>query len=176
MSIPKNSVLTTMNCVRSKLILRLTVQFILVVMVTACGDSTGKEGRAQNDSASKIVSVADLVPADRATVKKEPVATYSEKVKNPLNDWRFQVQLFETPKTFRYLMKLEYEEMRESDTLKIPNLGFEPRLKIIKGEEPHSCIIGFLDKKDQFREYKKVIATNNRLRVITLKHYAVYMK
>jgi hypothetical protein len=73
-------------------------------------------------------------------------------------------------------MRLEYEEMKEKDTLKIPNLGFQPRLEIHKGDEPYSCIIGFLDKENKFREYKKVIAKNNNLKVITLKHYAVYAK
>jgi hypothetical protein len=142
----------------------------------SCGDSSASKQQEGKDTAVQARSVADNVAAERGEVNKEPVATYSEKIKNPLNDWRFQVQLFETPKTFRFLMKLEYEEMKETDTLKIPNLGFEPKLKIIKGQEPYSCIIGFLDQKNEFREYKKVIATNNRLRVITLKHYAVYMK
>jgi hypothetical protein len=146
------------------------------ILFNSCDNSPATKQQPGNDSAVQARSVADLVPAARAEVKKEPVATYTEKVKNPLNDWKFQVQLFETPKTFRFLMKLEYEEMNETDTLKIPNLGFEPKLKIIKGDEPYSCIIGFLDNKDEFREYKKVIASNNRLRVVTLKHYAVYMK
>jgi hypothetical protein len=73
-------------------------------------------------------------------------------------------------------MKLEYEEMREQDTLKIPNLGFEPKLEIRKGDEKYSCIIGFIDNKNQFREYKKVVASNNNLKVTTLKHYGVYLK
>jgi len=73
-------------------------------------------------------------------------------------------------------MKLEYEEMKEKDTLKIPNLGFEPKLEIRKGPEPNSCIIGFIDNKNQFREYKKVAAKNNNLKVTTLKHYGVYLK
>jgi len=149
---------------------------IVSVVMNSCGDSSGGKNPDSTDTTTRVRSVADNVLPERTTVKKEPVATYSEKVKNPLNDWRFRVQLFETPKTFRFLMKLEYEEMNETDTLKIPNLGFEPKLKIIKGEEPYSCIIGFIDNKETFREYKKVIATNNRLRVITLKHYAVYMK
>ena len=148
----------------------------LCITILSCGDSPGNKQLTGEDTTTRVRSVADMIPADRPDVKKEPIATYSEKVKNPLNDWKFQVQLFETPKTFRFLMKLEYEEMKESDTLKIPNLGFEPKLKIINGKEPYSCIIGFIDNKNEFREYKKVIATNNRLRVITLKHYAVYMK
>jgi hypothetical protein len=146
------------------------------ITILACGDAAVNKQQPGEDTTARVRSVADNISADRAEIKKVPVAIYTEKIKNPLNDWQFQVQLFETPKTFRFLMKLEYEEMNETDTLKIPNLGFEPKLKIIKGEEPYSCIIGFIDNKNEFREYKKVIATNNRLRVITLKHYAVYMK
>jgi hypothetical protein len=123
-----------------------------------------------------VRSVTDMVPEERTEVNKTAVASYSEKIKNPLNDWRFKVELFETPKTFSYLMTLEYEEMREKDTLKIPNLGFPPKPEIRKGDEPNSCIIGFLDKENKFREYKKVSAKNNNLKVTTLKHYRVYAK
>jgi hypothetical protein len=151
-------------------------RFSICILLLACNPGAGNNRGDGKDTGVTVKSVTDLVPQERATVKAEPVATFSQKIENPLNDWKFQVQLFETPKTFRFLMKLEYEEMKEADTLKIPNLGFEPRLKIVKGEEPNSCIIGFLDKKDQFREYKKVIAKNNNLKVITLKHYAVYAK
>jgi hypothetical protein len=150
--------------------------FVVAISICSCNDGNVEKEPTEKDSARMATTVADLVPADRTSVKMEPVATYTEKIKNPLNDWKFQVSLYETPKTFRYLMRLEYEEMKEKDTLKIPNLGFEPRLEIHKGDEPNSCIIGFLDKENKFREYKKVIAKNNNLRVITLRHYAVYAK
>lgn len=153
--------------------MKTTAILLITVFFFSCNDTGGKAPAGKEDTVAKSTSITDLVPQERATVKKEPVATFTQKIKNPLNDWKFQVQLFETSKTFRYLMRLEYEEMKEIDTLKIPNLGFEPRLQIMKGEEPNSCIIGFLDKKDQFREYKKVIAKDNHLKVTTLKHYAV---
>jgi hypothetical protein len=149
---------------------------LFAVCIYACAGEAGRSEPEKADTSTTPKTVADLVPENRTEVKKEPVATYSEKIKNPLNDWKFQVTLYETPKTFRYLMRLEYEEMKEKDTLKIPNLGFEPRLEIHKGEEPYSCIIGFLDKENKFREYKKVVAKNNNLKVITLRHYAVYAK
>jgi hypothetical protein len=147
-----------------------------IISLSSCGGGAGETENPVSDTPATRKTVADLVPPNRAEVKKEAVATYTEKIANPLNDWKFQVSLYETSKTFRYLMRLEYEEMKEKDTLKIPNLGFEPRLEIHKGDEPYSCIIGFLDKENKFREYKKVIAKNNNLRVITLRHYAVYAK
>jgi hypothetical protein len=149
---------------------------LFAVCIYGCAGEAGRSEPEKVDTSTTPKTVADLVPENRTEVKKEPVATYSEKIKNPLNDWKFQVTLYETPKTFRYLMRLEYEEMKEKDTLKIPNLGFEPRLEIHKGDEPYSCIIGFLDKENKFREYKKVVAKNNNLKVITLRHYAVYAK
>ncbi len=149
--------------------------FILVSWIfSACGDTTGP---APTTATATAATPADKkVALKRTTVKKEAIAAYSEKIPNPLNDWRFGVKLFETENTFRYLMKIEYEEMREQDTLKIPNLGFEPKIEIRKGDESQSCIIGFIDNKNVFREYKKVIAKNNNLKVTTLKHYAVYEK
>jgi hypothetical protein len=59
------------------------------------------------------------------------------------------------------------------DTLKLPNFGTLPRPVIQKGKEKYSCIIGFMDKQNQFREYKKVYVKGNQLKITALKHYAV---
>ena len=155
--------------------MKLILSLLTVLALLSCNQSSQPGAERSNDS-NTVETAADDVPLERATVKAEPVATFTEKVENPLNNWRFQVKLFETPQTFRYLMKMEYEEMREQDTLKIPNLGFEPKLEIRKGSEQYSCIIGFIDNKNQFREYKKVAAKNNNLKVTTLKRYGVYLK
>ena len=113
------------------------------------------------------------IPEYRDSVKKEPVAQHVEKVENPLNDWYFSVKLYETPKTFQYLIRLRYEEIQGEDTLKLPNFGTLPRPVIQKGSDKYSCIIGFLDKQNKFREYKKVYVQGSRLRITALKHYAV---
>ena len=83
------------------------------------------------------------------------------------------MRLYETPKTFHYLIKLEYEEIRGQDTLKLPNFGALPKPVIQKGPEQYSCIIGFMDKDNQFREYKKVYVKENTLKITALKHYGV---
>lgn len=118
-------------------------------------------------------SLPPSVSEDRSIVAKEAVARYEEKVDNPLNEWYFRVQLFETPSTFKYRMKLQYEEIRGEDTLKLPNFGTMPKPEIRKGPTPYSCIIGFLDKNAVFREYKKVYVVNGALKVTTLKQYGV---
>ena len=131
---------------------------------------------SQTDSSSKavIITRADNVPEFRKEIKKEAVAEYKEKTDNRLNDWYFSVSLYETQKTFYYLLKLQFEELRGEDTLKIPNLGYQPKPVIQKGKEKYSCIIGFMDDKNAFREYKLVHVENgNQLKVTTLKHYAV---
>ncbi len=114
-----------------------------------------------------------VVPEEREVVAKDAVAGYEEKVDNPLNDWYFRVQLFETPQTFKFRMRLQYEEIRGEDTLKIPNLGVAPRVEIRKGPTAYSCIIGFLDKQGVFKEYKKVYVLNGALKVTTLHQYGV---
>jgi hypothetical protein len=150
----------------------LVASLVVTILYLGCGQSG--ESKPENtgaESNSKPLRV--LVPEYRDSVRKEPVAQHQEKVDNPLNDWYFSVKLYETPKTFQYLIKLSYEEMDGEDTLKLPNFGTLPKPVIQKGNEKYSCIIGFLDKDNQFREYKKVYVKGNSLKITALKHYAV---
>lgn len=142
----------------------------------SCG-STGTQPKTTNADSTQepaIVNAAAKVPPFRDTVQEEAVAEYRVKTENPLNDWYFSVRLYETRKTFYYLIKLQYEEIQGQDTLKLPNFGTMPKPEIRKGPEKYSCIIGFMDKDNQFREYKKVyVAPGDRLKITALKHYAV---
>jgi hypothetical protein len=114
-------------------------------------------------------------PEFRKEVKKEAVAEYKEKTDDKLNNWYFSVRLFETRQTDNYLIKMEFEGIEGEDTLKLPDLGTPPRPVVQKGKEKYSCIIGFMDNDNQFREYKKVFVTDNgrNLRITALKHYSV---
>ncbi|AXY73983.1 hypothetical protein D3H65_08300 [Paraflavitalea soli] len=145
-------------------------------LMASCGQTGTHPSTPKADSTqpSTVVNAANSIRPFRDTVRKEPVAEYRVKTDNPLNDWYFSVRLFETPKTFYYLIRLQFEEIQGTDTLKLPNFGINPRPEIRKGPENYSCIIGFLDKDNQFREYKKVYVVGERLKITALKHYAVY--
>lgn len=119
------------------------------------------------------VKASATIPAERKEVKKDAVASYRVKTDDPLNDFYFSVELFETKKTFHYLMKLEFETIDGKDTLRLPDFGTAPQPVIRKGPEKYSAIVGFLDKDKQFREYKKVYVAGNKLKVTALKHYGV---
>ena len=152
----------------------LTLFIFLMLFTAACNDSTNQSSQsAGNPVEDSVISPLTKVSLERETVADTAVARYSKRTDDPLNDWYFRVSVFETRNTFHYLMKLQFEEIRGEDTLKIPNLGFEPKVEIRKGPEKYSCIIGFLDKENAFREYKKVYVKNNALKVTTLRHYAV---
>lgn len=140
-------------------------QLIVFTFLFSCGQKDSA------DSASKEIT-NDTIPLVRQNISPSAVADYSEKVKDPLNDWRFAVTLYETDATFRFLMKIEYETMNETDTITIPNFGIQPKVAIQKGESPLSCIVGFEDKEGNFMPYKKVFAENNKLRIKTIQHYA----
>jgi hypothetical protein len=144
-------------------------------LATSCGETASKKqtGKSDSSQAPVVVNAAASIPLYRDNVKKEPVAEYRVKTDNPLNDWYFSVRLYETRKTFYYLIKLEHEELTGQDTLKLPNFGTLPQPVIRKGPEKYSCIIGFMDKENQFREYKKVYVIGERLKITALKHYAV---
>jgi len=113
------------------------------------------------------------IPEFRNEVKQEPVAELKEKINDPLNNWYFSVQLFETHKTFKYLIKMQYEEVSGEDTLTLPDFGLEPKPELQNGKDKYSCIIGFRDKENKFREYKLVSVSGNELKITTLKHYSV---
>ena len=128
-----------------------------------------KSGRA-TDKADQI----ENVPTVRAIVKKEAVAEFKERTDNPLNNWYFSVRLFETAKTFDYVLKMQFEEIRGEDTLRLPNFGVAPKPELRKGKDKYSCIIGFLDRNNKFREYKLVyIKDGSELKLTTLNHYSI---
>lgn len=145
------------------------------LFIASC-DNAEKKSRASgasSDSTAAAGNPAANIPMHRDSVKKEPVAQYKVRTDNPLNDWYFQVRLYETPNTFQYLIRLQFEEIKGEDTLKLPNFGAMPEPVIKEGPEKYSCIIGFLDKEKQFREYKKVYVKDGALKITALKHYAV---
>ena len=155
-----------LNLIQFKILLFLVFSFVI-----SCNNSQPNE--EVSTKKKDTISKTPYINPDRKEINKEPIASYSEKTDNPLNDWYFKVQLFETDKTFEYLIKLQFEEIRGEDTLKLPNFGRTPEPQIKKGDEKYSCIIGFLDKEDKFREYKKVYVKDNHLKITAIRHYGV---
>ena len=150
--------------------MKYTVLFV-VLLAFGCSGNPGKENNASSASAANISN--DTIPVTRKQVSKSPVASYMIPINNPLLHQYFGAKVYETPSTFKYLVKMQYEGMIETDTLKIPNFGTWPVVQIKKGPEKLSCIIGFLDKEKRFREYKMLSATNDKLKLTVLKSYAV---
>jgi hypothetical protein len=138
-----------------------------------CLYSCQNAATTDNTQDSVTIVTPPSVPLTRDKVNPEPVATYSQKVPDELNDWYFTVKIFETPHTFDYLVKMQYEELRAADTVKIPNFGIPPVVQIQKGKDAFSCVIGFLDKEHRFKPYKQVSAKGSKLNITTLQHYSV---
>jgi hypothetical protein len=150
--------------------------FLLSAFYFSSCHSNNQNNPDQTDSAAKpvVVNPTNNVPEFRKEISKDVVAEYKEKTDNPLNDWYFSVKLYETEKTLHYRMKIQFEEIKGEDTLKLPNFGYDLKPIIQKGKDKYSCIIGFMDDQNKFREYKLVHVENgNHLKVTTLKHYSV---
>lgn len=148
------------------------LSLILITALAACGQQQDKHPAA--DSSKPGVISNDTIPETRTTVKNEPVAGFSQPIKDELNNWKFSVQVYETRRTFHYSLRVQYKELRISDSLTIPNFGTMPKVELRKGPEPYSCIIGFIDKKGDFREYRKAfINSNDQLRIKTIHSYYV---
>jgi hypothetical protein len=144
--------------------------FLLIGAGMACNNTPG----ASDNGHDSIVNNTETVSETRAIVKTSPIANYHEKVGNALNDWGFDIKVYETNKTFYYLMKIKYEETEVSDTLKIPNVGIKPVIELHQGKGKYACIVGFLDKEHKFRDYKLVSVQNDQLKIKVLNHYGVY--
>lgn len=137
--------------------------------------STASDPAASGADSSKSRPVEAIhLPEFRQEVKKEPVAEYKEKIDDRLNkNWFFSVRLYETSKTLSYRVNMKYEELEGDDTLKLPDLGTPPRPVIQKGKDPYSCMLGFMDNDNQFREYKLVSVKGDQLAIKAVKHYSV---
>jgi hypothetical protein len=151
-----------------------SVCLLLWIIVASCQNNNNASNNDNNANNNKpAIARTDTVSAIRKEVNPNPVASFSKRIPDKLNDWHFSVSIYETKETFRYLMKLEYMEMREKDTLKIPDVGISPKIEIRAGKEDYSCIIGFYDRENNFREYKQVTAKDGKLSVKVLHHYGV---
>lgn len=155
-----------------------------LLLCTAC--NTGKErpagnadtaGTAMTTTPDSVRFTTENIPAERTTVNHKPVKQYTETVKSFATTDVFKVRLFETKRTFKYLIKIAYKEMNVEDTLRLPNFGTEPLVEIRKGDSIRpSCIVGFYDKEQKFRESKLIYFAGNKLKVKVLKHYTIYQQ
>lgn len=150
---------------------KLTIPFVFAIVCAACGGNSNSESADIADSTNAPSETAlSLV---RENVNPKPVANFEKKIPDELNNWYFRVQLYETPDRFKYKLSMQYQEVTGEDTLRIPNLGKEPRVEIKPGKGEYSCILGFYDQDGVFREYKEVSIKNESLSLTTLKRYAV---
>jgi len=113
------------------------------------------------------------IKTERETIKSEPVKTYQEIVKSEETTDTFDVALYETRYTFKYLIKINYKGIEATDSLRIPDLGNAPTPEIKAGTVRPSCIVGFLDDKQQFMEGNEVVFEDNKLKFHTLKTYDI---
>ena len=134
--------------------------------------SCNQQNNSDTAKSGSVTVVNDTIPLVRDKVGSGPVASFIEKVEDPLNDWKFAVEIYETKATFDFLIKMRYKELEAEDTLNVPNFGIMPKVELRKGTEKESCIIGFLDKQGEFKDYKLVQIKKNQLKISTLRHYA----
>ena len=90
---------------------------------------------------------------------------------DPKLDRKFGAEIFETPETFKFKLVIYNDGAIVNDTMEFPNFGILPVIQVKPGTQKLSCIIGFVDNKNVFREYKMLSIENDKLRLTTLKRY-----
>jgi hypothetical protein len=149
------------------------MKYTLLIFVLLIHSCAGNDKQKSKTESSSTYITNDTIPEVRKQVSKSPVASYMIPINNPILKRYFGVKVYETPLTFQFLLKMQYEGMIETDTLKIPNFGTWPIVQVKKGPGKLSCIIGFLDKDKKFREYKMLTAKGDKLKLKVLKSYSV---
>lgn len=143
----------------------------IVLWLVSCADN-GLRGKNEIAASSTSFVTNDTVSTIRDVVSRKPVASYVVPVNDPKLERTFGVNVYETSHTFEFLLKMHYEAMEITDTLKVPNFGVLPTIKINRGKDNLSCIVGFLDKKNEFKEYKMVTVKGDKMRLVVLKRYS----
>lgn len=146
------------------------IGLFFVLLIVSCSENSSQQSKK---SFSAVVTTNDTIPVVRIQVRKSPVASYIIPINNPLLHQYFGVKVYETPLTFQFLLKMQYEGLMETDTLKIPNFGTWPIVQVNEGPQKMSCVIGFLDKQKHFKEYKMLSAGDNKLKLLVLRRYGV---
>ncbi len=149
----------------------LFIPFIALAAAMFYSCNTGGDAANKKDS---VQYRYEQIPKERDTVSKVPVATYFENVPGFSTEEGFAIKVFQTKETFRFLLNIHDKGGEILDTLKIPDFGIWPTVKLQKGDEPYTCIAGFMDKDSAFRVYKQIQVKDQKLTIQVLKHYAVY--
>lgn len=136
---------------------------ILVMVFISCKDNKEKV----------ITESSRLVSVIRKNPNKKAVASYIIPMGDPKLGRTFGVEVLETPFTFKYLLSMQYDGMIQEDTLKLPELNNMPTVIVKPGPDKLSCVIGFLDDKKVFREYKLLSVKDKQLRLSVLRRYAM---
>ena len=148
---------------------------LLILLLIAC--NAGSDKTPGNNGGDSVVLTSDKISADRKNINPQPVKTYSETIKSFETTDEFKVGVYETELTFKYLVKISYKQLEVKDTLRVPNFGTQPVVEIKKGDSIRpSCIVGFLDKEQNFRESKLVYYKDDKIKVKVLKYYAVFQQ
>lgn len=141
---------------------------ISIILISACNS---KPENIKKETT--VVIAADSISELRSTVRKDAVVSHQQKVPDEFNDWKFAVHLYETERRFHYTVRMQYKELRITDSINIPNLGKEPIVEIQKDSLPYSCTIGFLDKKGLFKPYYRANVQKEQLRFKKIAAYGV---
>lgn len=148
--------------------MRTLVLLALLTFAVGCNNTQKKAKEPE-----KRVVVNDTIPRERTDVDPEPVAAYSVRVPDALNQFKFAVQLYETPLRFRYRVAVTYKTLDVKDSVDIPNFGYQPKVDVKKQENDLSAMIGFYDAEGTFMDLKKVEVVGNQLKLRQVKRYGV---
>lgn len=152
---------------------KLLLPSVIILSIIACNSKKNNDLQSFDDNDSTTYITNDTIPNFRKEINPNAIASFSKNIPDEFNKWVFAIDVYETKETFKYNMRIKYKELTVTDSLRLPNFGTQPKVILQNGKEPLSCIIGFADKKGNFKEYRKAFIDNDKLRIVSLKSYFV---
>ncbi|MBX9781892.1 MAG: hypothetical protein K2X48_01230 [Chitinophagaceae bacterium] len=122
---------------------------------------------------SNQTSTTEPYAKERATVKTDAVATYTETESNGDSSKTFKVQLFEQKESLSYEVKFSYNGASSEKIFSYPNMHMMPKPGLKKGPAPMSCIVGFYDADSVFMDLRLIAVEKGTLVYRHLKEYSV---
>jgi hypothetical protein len=144
-------------------------------MMSACNQQkTGKSRRAKPDSS---VSTPKKKAGDKKkTDINKPVAALTLNTDDEVTDNDFTVEVFPTRKQDVFSIKITYGGNTAGDEVTMLPESYYKKIALRKGKNDNECLMGFIDKKDNFNEMKSITASGTQIGIKTLKAYYLSTK
>lgn len=141
---------------------------IIIFFIISCSNNKQQENeQAEKDS----VATADK-PVDTST----PIASFSSNTNDVQTDNDFVVKVYPTQTAQLYKLSIKYGKNQVEDSESIPPAPIAEKAALRVGNTSDDCLFGFVNKKGEFKEMKRITGSRTAINIKSLKAYIIRYK